>query len=146
MNTTMNTSMNTSRNSYTSNLVVLCGQVTSRPITRELPGGALVVSFDVTTRDTGTRPGGASRPAVSVPVAWHDPAGASLRVIDDASQSGAVVVVVGTVRRRFFRSGGLTQSRTEVVADRVVPATRRKTVHSLLAAAAAALTDHQVTS
>jgi hypothetical protein len=26
------------------------------------------------------------------------------------------------VRRRYFRTGGLTQSRTEVVADAVVPA------------------------
>lgn len=30
------------------------------------------------------------------------------------------LLVVGTVRRRFFRAGGSTQSRTEVVADKVV--------------------------
>jgi single-strand DNA-binding protein len=30
------------------------------------------------------------------------------------------VVVLGRVRRRFFRTGGGTQSRTEVVADQVV--------------------------
>ena len=35
------------------------------------------------------------------------------------------VVVVGRVRRRFFRAGGATASRTEVVADRVVPARQR---------------------
>jgi single-strand DNA-binding protein len=29
--------------------------------------------------------------------------------------------VTGHVRRRFFRAGGGTQSRTEVVADAVVP-------------------------
>ena len=29
--------------------------------------------------------------------------------------------MVGRVRRRFFRAGGVTQSRTEVVADEVVP-------------------------
>jgi single-strand DNA-binding protein len=33
---------------------------------------------------------------------------------------------VGRVRRRFFRAGGTTQSRTEVVADSVVPARQAK--------------------
>jgi len=29
-------------------------------------------------------------------------------------------VVIGHVRRRFFRAGGVTASRTEIVADKVV--------------------------
>jgi single-strand DNA-binding protein len=33
---------------------------------------------------------------------------------------GSEVVVAGHVRRRFFRAGGVTQSRTEVVATRVI--------------------------
>ena len=36
------------------------------------------------------------------------------------------MVVTGRVRRRFFRAGGSTQSRTEVVADVVVPTRQRK--------------------
>ena len=42
--------------------------------------------------------------------------------------AGADVVVLGSVRRRFFRAGGATQSRTEVVAEKVVaaPGPRRR--------------------
>jgi single-strand DNA-binding protein len=45
-------------------------------------------------------------------------------------------LVVGAVRRRFFRVGGATQSRTEVVADAVVPMRQRKRVLSALRGAA----------
>ena len=45
-------------------------------------------------------------------------------------------MVRGSVRRRFFRAGGTTQSRTEVVADEVVAITRRRQVTKLLATAA----------
>jgi single-strand DNA-binding protein len=49
------------------------------------------------------------------------------------------VLVVGHVRRRFFRSGALTQSRTEVVAQRVVPLSRRARVTRVLEAVATAI-------
>jgi single-strand DNA-binding protein len=49
------------------------------------------------------------------------------------------VVVVGSVRRRFFRVGGATQSRTEVVADRVVAARRAREVRRMLGAASVLL-------
>ena len=39
--------------------------------------------------------------------------------------AGDEVLVTGRIRRRFFRAGGVTQSRTEVVATDVVP-TRRE--------------------
>jgi single-strand DNA-binding protein len=42
------------------------------------------------------------------------------------------VVVVGRVRRRFYRAGGATQSRTEVVADVVVPARHTKRAKAAL--------------
>ena len=45
---------------------------------------------------------------------------------------GNELVVVGTVQRRFFRVGGATQSRTEVVAESVIPARRRKQVDAAL--------------
>jgi single-strand DNA-binding protein len=54
----------------------------------------------------------------------------------DADQD---VVVVGRVRRRFFRSGGVTQSRTEVVAEVVLPTGQTKRVAGVLRAAAAKL-------
>ena len=51
-------------------------------------------------------------------------------LVDDVSVS--VPVVVGTVRRRFFRAGGATQSRTEVLADKVVRASRTRAVQKLV--------------
>lgn len=39
---------------------------------------------------------------------------------------GTELVVTGHVRQRFYRSGGATVARTEVVATHVVPARRRK--------------------
>jgi hypothetical protein len=39
------------------------------------------------------------------------------------------------VRRRFFRAGSVTQSRTEVLADRIIPARRAAAVRTALAAA-----------
>ena len=67
-----------------------------------------VAQFDVTTHDdTGTQ---------SVPVAWFDPPPTVAGL-----EAGAELVVIGSVRRRFFHAGGTTQSRTEVVAEKVVP-------------------------
>jgi single-strand DNA-binding protein len=41
---------------------------------------------------------------------------------------GTELLVTGRVRRRFFRAGGATQSRTEVVAEAVVVATDQRRV------------------
>jgi len=102
------------------NLVVLRGRVSAEPTLRELASGALVAQFDLTVAEGTT--------TASVPVAWIDPPAARIPAIDQA------VVVLGSVRRRFFRAGGTTQSRTEVVADHVVGANRRREVERLLAA------------
>ncbi|HVM54383.1 MAG TPA: single-stranded DNA-binding protein [Acidimicrobiales bacterium] len=97
------------------NVVVLRGAVSRPPEIRELRSGQEVLSYNVTV------PGREGGPAESVPVVWFDPpAGAG----DLAPASE--VVVLGRVRRRFFRANGVTQSRTEVVADRVIPARRAK--------------------
>ena len=107
------------------NMVILRGTVAGPPRTRELPSGSIVAQYEVTTRDAaGT---------ASVPVAWFDPPDAAGHV------SGDDVVVVGTVRRRFFRAGGVTQSRTEVVAERVIAARRRREVARALRRAHGAL-------
>jgi single-strand DNA-binding protein len=97
------------------NVVVLQGSLSRPPEARELPSGDLLVNYEVTV------PAGEDRRAESVPVCWFDaPAGA----VDLEPESE--VVVVGRVRRRFFRAGGSTQSRTEVVAQQVVPARQTK--------------------
>jgi single-strand DNA-binding protein len=108
------------------NLVVLRGALTAEPRTRELPSGSVLSQFDVTTRDDGG--------TQSVPVAWFDPP-AAVADLD----AGLEVVVLGSVRRRFFRAGGVTQSRTEVVASRVVPARRGRDVKRIVEAACRAL-------
>ena len=89
------------------NLTVLCGLVIRAPEPRTLPSGSVVVGYDV-------RIAPSDGPTETVPVVWNDPP--SRRSEPGA---GELVVVVGRVRRRFFRAGGTTQSRTEVVAQRV---------------------------
>jgi single-strand DNA-binding protein len=108
------------------NVAVVQGQLSGPPRRRQLPSGSVLVEFDVTTRGDG----GAS----SVPVAWFEPG-----ALAETMQQGDVLLVVGHVRRRFFRSGAATQSRTEVVAQRVVAASRRARVARLLDEVIAAL-------
>ena len=69
-----------------------------------------------------------------MPVAWFD-AGAAADDLD----AGKPVAVAGHVRRRFFRAGGVTQSRTEVVATRVVVNGRPASVTKLKTQVAALL-------
>jgi single-strand DNA-binding protein len=109
------------------NVVVLKGML-SRPAERRvLPSGTTVVAYEVTTRN-------AEGQAATVPVAWPDaPAGAEL-------EQGDEVVVTGRVARRYFRAGGATQSRTEVVADAVVPASARRKAAAAVERASRALT------
>ena len=97
------------------NLVVLRGTLSRPPVTRDLRSGDLLVTYEVTV------PGREGEAATSVPVVWFaaPPAAADL-------EESTTVVVVGMVRRRFFGVAGVTQSRTEVVADRVLRASRAK--------------------
>jgi len=94
------------------NIVVLVGEVTSPPVSRELPSGSVVSTFDIATVTDSGR--------VSVPV--------SLEGETDVAVVGAEVCVVGIVRRRFFRAGSSVSSRTEVVAEAVLPMRRRAQV------------------
>ena len=96
------------------NVTMLRGRLSRAPEERELPSGDRLVAYEVTVVNPGQR-------ADSVPVVWHDPPAAALKV-----GAGDDVVVVGRVRRRFFRAGGLTQSRTEVVAEAVLNARHAK--------------------
>jgi single-stranded DNA-binding protein len=91
----------------------------SRPVERRtLPSGDTLLVLELTSRNR-------SGPAESVPVVWPEgPAWA------DALTTGDRVVVVGRVRRRFFQFEGRTGSRTEVVAERVVPERKRARVRA----------------
>lgn len=103
------------------NIVFLRGTVAGEPRSRDLPSGSVVIQYEVTTRDeAGT---------ASVPVAWFDPPKGAV----ERHRAGDEVVVVGAVRRRFFRAGGATQSRTEVVAERVLAARQRREIERALA-------------
>jgi single-strand DNA-binding protein len=84
-----------------------------------------VLSLELST----VTPQGAS----SVPAAWLDPPAEA----DFAD--GDELLVLGSVRRRFFRVGGATQSRTEVVVSEACAAKNRRRCAKLLAAAAEAL-------
>jgi single-strand DNA-binding protein len=121
--------MNDASHSATlTNLAVVRGAVSHDPQIRTLPSGGVVVQFDLATR---TEIDGATT-SVSVPIAWSDPTETNIAVV----VAGAELVVVGAVRRRFFRVGGATQSRTEVIADTVIPARRHRTVANVLGAVA----------
>ena len=108
------------------NIVLLHGVLTREPDVRELPSGDHVASFDVTVRDDGFE-------TEVVPVAWP---GAPRPTLDKL-EAGVDVTVAGRVRRRFFRAGGATQSRTEVVATAVVPSRQQKAVQRAIDAALA---------
>ena len=102
------------------NLTVLRGPVRGDAAMRTLPSGAMSLQFDVATTIGPT----GRTTNMTVPVVWIDPPTSSVEWAND----GTEVLVIGTVRRRFFRVGGATQSRTEVVADVVIPTRRRKQV------------------
>src|SRR5438105_1993823 len=96
------------------NVVTLVGRLARPAEQRELPSGDRLVAYELTVPRPEER-------AESVPVVWFAaPTRAAELDIDEE------VLVVGRVRRRFFRSAGGTQSRTEVVADAVVPTRQAK--------------------
>lgn len=107
------------------NVVVVRGRLSRAPQVRELPSGDVLVAYEVTVAK-------ADGPADTVPVVrpGGDPGGL---------EAGDEVVAVGRVRRRFFRAGGSTQSRTEVVAEVVVAASDRRRTRAAMARAARSL-------
>ena len=105
------------------NLVALRGRLSRPAEQRQLESGSTLVGLEVSVRREGEK-------AETVPVVCFD-APAAVATLDVEDE----VVVVGRVRRRFFRAGGMTQSRIEVVADAVVPTRQGKKVEAALAAA-----------
>ena len=87
------------------NITILRGTVAAAPRITALPDGSVVHNFEIRAEDEGERH--------VVPVAWHDPKR------PPKLDEGDSVVVVGAVRKRWFRTGGGSQSRTEVLATTV---------------------------
>jgi single-strand DNA-binding protein len=109
------------------NLVTLVGRLSRPAEQRELPSGDRLLALEVTVDG----PDGKDETA---PVVWFKAPASALDL-----DTGSTVVVVGRVRRRFYRAGGATQSRTEVVADIVVPAGNVRQVRAALRTAFARL-------
>lgn len=96
------------------NVAVVRGVLSSDPVWRDLPSGSSVVALEVTTEcDEG--------PRATVPVTVVDP---SRRSELERLSKGDEIVAVGEIRRRYFRAGAATASRTELVASQVIPAAR----------------------
>ena len=105
------------------NVVVLRGRLSRPPALRSLPSGDQLVSLEVSIPRPGER-------ADTAPVVWPDAPATATRLDVDHE-----VVVVGRVRRRFFRTAGGTQSRTEVVADVVLPVSQARRAQAAVAKA-----------
>ncbi|MFN2503818.1 MAG: single-stranded DNA-binding protein [Acidimicrobiales bacterium] len=104
------------------NVVVLIGRLARPGALRQLPSGDQLVEYQLTVPREGQR-------AESVPVVWESPPAAATELATDDE-----VIVIGRVRRRFFRAGGRTESRTEVVAERVIAARQVKRARTALVA------------
>lgn len=101
------------------NLATALGTIVGDIDNRTLPSGSDVLSFSIRIASATLR-------TATVPVAWHDPPARASLVPGDE------VLAVGRVVRRFFRSGGATQSRTELVASRVEPTRRKATCRRMV--------------
>jgi single-strand DNA-binding protein len=100
------------------NVAVVRGRCSSPPELRVLPSNQRLAQLQVTARVDGR--------AMSVPVSLIDPP-AWVEGLD----AGDDLVVVGAVRRRFFRAGGTTGSRVEIEAELVCRARDRRRSRAL---------------
>jgi single-strand DNA-binding protein len=90
------------------NIAVVIGNLVKPVDVRSLPSGTSVASFDLQVLRTDQSPD-------TVPVTLSE----TPELVADWAV-GEQLLVIGRVRRRFFRAGGSTQSRTEVVAEKVL--------------------------
>src|ERR687893_267246 len=108
------------------NICIVQGRLTRPPEQRVVGDGRSVVTYELAVDG----PEGGTE---TVPVVWD---GAPARALD--LDVDGEVVAAGRVRRRWFRSPGGTQSRTEVVAVEVVSARSTKRVAKLVSDAVGA--------
>lgn len=102
------------------NLAVVSGHLSSEPRHRDLPSGSSLLNLEITVSHDDRR-------SDTVPVSMFDPPIAASRLVE-----GDEVVVCGSVRRRFFRAGGATVSRTEIVAESITAPRRRATIRRVV--------------
>jgi single-strand DNA-binding protein len=95
------------------NVTILRGPLSSPAEVRTLPSGSEVATLSVRVPVEGR--------STSVPVTVWDPPG----WVGDLGP-GDEVLVLGGVRRRFYRSAGGTGSRVDVEATVIVPDDRRR--------------------
>lgn len=109
------------------NIALVRGCISSPPEVRVLASGRTLAVLQVTARPEGEK-------AISVPVAAWDPPGwvEDLAVHDE-------VVVLGPVRRRFYRAATGSASKVEVEATMLARAGDRRRVAALLRRAQSAL-------
>ncbi len=89
------------------NVAVVVGKITGQLFEHTQDDGRVILSFDVKTD-------GEQGP-LTVPCSWLGPTGKAPKLEIDAT-----VTVIGGVRRRFYRRGGSTTSRTDLLASRVI--------------------------
>ena len=95
------------------NIAIVQGVLTSTPRERTLASGDTLISYEIRSVE-------ADDSKLTVPDAWISPSRPPVVDVGDE------VVALGVVRRRFFRAGGITQSRTEIAADVVArPGSKR---------------------
>lgn len=94
------------------NVAVILGRLSRPGAERVLPSGDRLLSLELSVSHAGQR-------AETLPVVVFEPPSSASHL-----DAGEEVLVIGRVRRRFFRAAGTLQARTEVVA-RTVVATRR---------------------
>ncbi len=114
------------------NICVLQGVVVGDPHIKQLTSGETALSFDVQTSVDGKR-----QPAV--PVEWTGPSSKTPRVTADA-----LVAVTGVAARRFYRTGGSTQTRVYVKPETIVvrqPKRQRQALRKRLEAGISELGD-----
>jgi hypothetical protein len=95
------------------NLVIVIGNLAKPLEVRNLASGVSIANFDLVVPQIDGTPD-------TVPVALFEASDEALQWV-----SGEALLAVGRVRRRFFRVGPGTQSRTEVVAEKVVRMSQR---------------------
>jgi single-strand DNA-binding protein len=108
------------------NVAIVRGVCSSPPEVRVLPSEQRLAQLQITTRVDGR--------AMSVPVSVIDPP-AWLDQLD----AGDELIVIGAVRRRFFRAAGSTASRVEIEAEIVCRARDRRRSRRLVSRVAEVL-------
>lgn len=102
------------------NVAASLGTIGSAPTVRTLPSGSTLLTLSLSVRSR-------TAASTSLPVVWFDPPARAIGLAE-----GDEVLVVGRMARRFFRAGGATQSRTELVAERIEPLRRKAVCRRML--------------